>query len=287
MAFVDHIARCNTHDLTKFRRFSLGGTAAGFVTHEFAEHLYGLANIETNGDGDINLASADLSFDGRTSSLRALCIALQNRGILDAPRGELFPVTASWKQPPLAAIDRAWVTHFGLPAYGVHLNGYVHKPDGLHMWIARRAAGKMTYPGELDNIVAGGQPIGLGLMQNMIKEAEEEAAIPTHLTDKIRPVGTISYIMENEAGIKFDTMFNFDVDLPAGFVPENTDGEVDEFMLLPIQEVAEIVRKSFDFKFNCNLVIIDFLIRHGVLSPDTEPDYGPLCAGLRVDLPIG
>ena len=90
MAFVDHIARCNTHDLTKFRRFSLGGTAAGFVTHEFAEHLYGLANIETNSNGDINLASADLSFDGRTSSLSGLCALLYKTAVFWTRRAGSF-----------------------------------------------------------------------------------------------------------------------------------------------------------------------------------------------------
>lgn len=34
-------------------------------------------------------------------------------------------------------------------------------------------------------------------------------------------------------------------------------------MRLPISEVARLVRETTDFKTNCNLVIIDFLIRHG------------------------
>jgi len=41
------------------------------------------------------------------------------------------------------------------------------------------------------------------------------------------------------------------------------------------------VRSGSDFKFNVNLVIIDFLIRHGYLSPDLEPDYLGLVSGLR------
>jgi len=52
-------------------------------------------------------------------------------------------------------------------------------------------------------------------------------------------------------------------------------------MLWPIEDVSRRVRDGFDFKFNCNLVVIDFLIRHGVLDPDTEPDYAALCEGLR------
>ena len=59
------------------------------------------------------------------------------------------------------------------------------------------------------------------------------------------------------------------------------DGEVGEFMLWPIEKVAEVVRDTFEFKFNCNLVIIDFLIRHGVLDPDSEPNYAAICLCLR------
>ena len=59
------------------------------------------------------------------------------------------------------------------------------------------------------------------------------------------------------------------------------EGEVDEFMLWPGEQVMGKVRDTFEFKFNCNLVIIDFLIRHGVLDPDNEPDYAALCRGLH------
>ncbi|MED6310149.1 MAG: hypothetical protein VX624_09650 [Pseudomonadota bacterium] len=68
--------------------------------------------------------------------------------------------------------------------------------------------------------------------------------------------------------------------MPADFEPVAADGEVDEFMLWPIEQVAAKVRDTFAFKFNCNLVIIDFLIRHGILDPDSEPDYTDLCRGL-------
>jgi len=64
-------------------------------------------------------------------------------------------------------------------------------------------------------------------------------------------------------------------------VPRNTDGEIVEFYLWPIDKVAEIVRETTEFKFNCNLVIIDFLIRHGFILPE-EPDYLEILAGLRI-----
>ena len=76
-------------------------------------------------------------------------------------------------------------------------------------------------------------------------------------------------------------MFCYDLEMPVDFTPFNMDGEIDAFELWPIEEVAERVRDSFDFKFNCNLAIIDFLIRHGILTPENEPDYVDIVLGLR------
>ncbi|MBY0431990.1 MAG: DUF4743 domain-containing protein, partial [Rhodospirillales bacterium] len=153
------------------------------------------------------------------------------------------------------------------------------------MWIGRRAADKAVAPNKLDNIVAGGQPAHLSLHANLLKEAAEEADIPAELAAQSRPVGLISYCMEAENGLKPDVQFCYDLDLPADFQPRNTDGEISEFMLWPVERVAETVRSGDDFKFNVNLVIIDYLIRHGFLSPDDEPDYLALVMGLKNGTP--
>ena len=89
------------------------------------------------------------------------------------------------------------------------------------------------------------------------------------------------YDHQSDDGAKPNRQYCFDLELPVEFEPVAMDGEVDEFMLWPIQKVVARVRDTFEFKFNCNLVIIDFLIRHGVLDPDNEPDYAPLCQGLQ------
>jgi hypothetical protein len=40
------------------------------------------------------------------------------------------------------------------------------------------------------------------------------------------------------------------------------------------------VRDTREFKFNCNLVLIDFFLRHGLVARD-DPQHDALCAGLR------
>ncbi|MCB1727966.1 MAG: NUDIX domain-containing protein, partial [Gammaproteobacteria bacterium] len=173
--------------------------------------------------------------------------------------------------------------YFGVRSFGQHLNGFVRRPDGIHMWIGRRARDRLLFPGALDNMVAGGLPHALGLDENLVKECREEAGVPEALARKAVPVGALSYNRVAPRGFRRDVLYCYDLELPEDFVPQNTDGEVEAFMLLPLAEVAAIVHETDDFKLNCNLVIIDFLIRHGWLDPQT-PEYLALVLGLRQPL---
>jgi len=92
-------------------------------------------------------------------------------------------------------MERAACPHFGVRAWGVHMNGYVRCDDALHMWVATRARDKPTYPGMLDNMVAGGQPHGIGLYDNMVKECAEEAGIPFGIAARLRSVGAATRVM--------------------------------------------------------------------------------------------
>ena len=281
MSYLDHIRACNNFDPAGFRPFLVGEARAGYVRHALAETLRRWPEVFRVDDAAARLDDRLDDFEKRSQAVDAPLRALAAEGAIEFWRDELYPVTPDWHAPPLMQIERAACPAFGIRAYGVHLNGFVRKPDGIHMWVARRARDKPTFPGMLDNMVAGGQPIGLGLRDNMIKECAEEAGVPVAIARKAVPVGLISYTHMPPEGCKPDQMFCFDLELPEDFAPTAIDGEVEDFFLWPIERVAETVRDGFEFKFNCNLVVIDFLIRHGVLDPDGEPDYAAILHGLR------
>ncbi len=280
MSFLDRIAECNAHDLAGFRPFDVAGQTVGHVRHDFAARLAEFTDIFEVSGARVQMTPALDSFDARTAALEPVLRTLADEGLLPGWRDEAYPVAARFTDPPLLQIERAAVPAFGVRAYGVHMNGYIRKPDGLHMWIGRRAKDKPTYPGMLDNMVAGGQPIGMGLRENLIKECAEEANIPAELAARAVPVGAITYVHEAPEGLKPDVQFCFDLEISEDFTPENTDGEIEAFMLWPIGQVAEAVRETGEFKFNCNLVIIDFLVRHGKIPPD-HPDYLEIVSGLH------
>lgn len=195
-------------------------------------------------------------------------------------RNELYAVKTHFAGEPLFLLERAALSLLGITGYGVHINGYVENADGLHLWVAKRALTKPTSPGKLDQIAAGGCPYGIALMENVIKECEEEASIPRHLAETAIPVSANSYWYEvTPFGVRPDVNFNYDLKLPADFVPQTNDDEVESFALRHIDEVLEQLAQTQDFKFNSAVVIIDFAIRHGVITP-AHPDYVALQAGM-------
>jgi len=131
-------------------------------------------------------------------------------------------------------------------------------------------------------------------MDNVIKECGEEAGIPSDLAKKAVAAGAVSYACVVERGVKSDVLFVYDLVLPEDFIPKPNDGEVgstssslkrstlqvESFTLMSIEEISDIIRATDLYKPNCALVIIEFLIRHGLVLPD-QNGYLDLLSALR------
>lgn len=285
MSFLDRINEANRCDPSRFRPFRVDGRRVGFIRHAMAEELRRWPEVFQIADEAVTLAP---KLDGpttpesaRTEAVAAVLEELRAAGRLGSHWwGERYAVNTHFAESPCLQIERAAVQPFGVCGYGVHVNGYVRTPEGLKMWVGRRSRHKPTGPGKLDQMVAGGQPAGLGLLENVVKECAEEAGVPEELARTARPAGAVTYCLETEAGLRPDVIYCFDLELPADFVPVNADDEVEDFYLWPVEQVMYRVRVGTEFKFNCALVVIDFLIRHGVLPPE-HPDYLTILGGLR------
>ena len=262
-----HISACNNAVLPgERRRLRLGPAQIGWVRHEVAQHLLGFGAAEA----DDALVVPDANMLARAAE------ALAAEGAYHW-RDEAFDVRAVPDGPVLAQLDRGALPLFGILAWGVHVNGLVQRSDSLHLWIARRAADKLLDPGKLDHLVAGGVAARMTLEGTLAKEAQEEAGMPPALASQARRVATISYAMERPEGLRRDVLACYDLALPAEFQPRALDGEVALFELWPMDEVLDRVRRTDEFKFNVNLVLIDLFLRLGVLP---EPEAAALRAAL-------
>jgi 8-oxo-dGTP pyrophosphatase MutT (NUDIX family) len=272
MSFLERISAVNQYNPNHFRPFWVAGKKLGFVKHAFAETLTRWQTVFSVDDGSVSLSAALTSVAVRSHAVAEVLHTLRDEGLVPGWRDERYPVSASFSEPPYLVMERAAVPLFGIRAYGIHVNGFVHDAGGIKMWVAQRSQSKPTEPGKLDQLVAGGQPIDIGLRDNVLKECWEEAGIPAEIARQAKPVGAISYCRETSQGLRPDVIFAFDLELPADFTPVNQDGEVAAFFLWPMERVISTVQDSIAFKANCALVVIHFLIRHGFVDPE-HPDY--------------
>ena len=277
--FERHIAACNNiaspGGLIALR---IGDRQVGWLRAEVARALAFYPREFHFDDRGVALAGRLRAPGARSEALATAVKGLSGRGHLPF-RGEAFDVRDGAEGPVLAQIDRGALPAFGIISQGVHVNGFVRRADGPHLWMAWRSKAKSTYPGQLDHIVAGGIPAGLSPVETLVKEAAEEASIPPELAATATFAGRVSYVMMTGDGLRRDVLHCYDLELPEGFVPEPQDGEVERFELLPAATVMREVAERDRIKFNVNLVLLDFVLRHGLLTP-APADLARIRAGL-------
>ncbi len=237
----------------------------GYVRSELAERLRGMEPAIEISSAGVNIPLALLP------RLNELAAAV---GI--PTRAEDFDVRATPEGEVLAVLDRGALPSFGVIGVGVHLNGLVRKPDGLHLWVARRAANKKLDPGKLDHLVAGGVPAGHSPFAALLKEAGEEAGLDETIAAQAREVARFRYDMERPEGLRRDLVYAYDLEVPEDFTPTPMDGEVEGFKLWPLEQVKQVLCLTSAFKFNVVLVLADLLLRQGLFTPDEAAMVRPV-----------
>ena len=175
--FLRHVHACNRHDLSGFRPFSIAGVTVGQVRIGFMRRLLEMGPPFVPDAVGITLHSDLITPEQRTQAVAVALDRLVEDGTIARLRREMYAVSPCWGAPALMTMDRAAIPCFGVTAHGLHVNGFVRRPDGLYLWVGKRAMDRGVAPGQYDNLVAGGQPAGLSLAENLVKEAWEEAGL--------------------------------------------------------------------------------------------------------------
>ncbi|PPQ90852.1 hypothetical protein CVT25_007387 [Psilocybe cyanescens] len=242
----------------------------------------------------------------RTNAMKELCERWRDTGLFPnvcGPkkwRNEMYPI---YSDPfgihdyPLVAghedglnfafeMERSACALFGVVTYGVHLNIYdeVLQEDGqrsLRVWVPTRSFTKPTFPGMLDNTVAGGIPSGMPIFDSLVKECMEEASIQPEAVKKYtRAMESCADLNAKRAStgwLQPEVEYVYDILIPPGvdptpFTPKPLDGEVESFEFVSHEELLKKLQAAL-FKPNCGLVILDLFIRLGYITPDNEPDF--------------
>ncbi|KAH0429002.1 thiamine pyrophosphokinase-related protein [Colletotrichum camelliae] len=169
---------------------------------------------------------------------------------------------------------------FGIVTTGAHLNVYkLTEEKGYEIWVSRRPDTQPNFPGLLDQAAAGGfTPSRRTILECIEKEKKEESkGYPQNwreLMHRSPDIPTIQFLDLRdwrwekgyaglpEPGIRkaYDLRVN----------NENICGkEGQTFKLMGIDEIRESMLHG-RWKPNSALVMIDFMIRHGLIENETE-----------------
>ncbi|KAI9221374.1 NUDIX hydrolase domain-like protein [Blastocladiella britannica] len=247
-----------------------------------------------NNDGSETLSATQIC-DVRSGWIAAVVAKWRAEDAFPALRGwrdELYPVYGAGGSV-VFTIERAASGLFGVRTFGCHMTAYTldegvsHPHTSLHVWLARRSLKKPTFPGMIDNTAAGGLPAYQSPRDCIVREAHEEATISEkYATQHVVSGGAVSYFqlqehLESLGGIAgAETQFVYDLQVARDFVPRVNDGEVLGFTKLSVSDVMQVLR-SGQFKPNCAVVMIDFLVRHGYVTAENEPDFLAIVNGMR------
>lgn len=251
------------------------GTAIGYLTEPIAVRLqkengFSIEGRSVNMDSDVD------DFDKRTKLMERIGLGWKTdpefaESLGRGWRNEKYTVYNP-SHTPYMLIERAFAVLLGVVTYGVHVTGYIQHHNHVRLWIPRRSFTKPTYPGMLDNTVAGGIGYPYDVSETLVKECYEEAGISPAVARTAKPVGVLLYMFmpegepQDQRRVQPEVEYIYDLKLDAT-VPHPVDGEAQDFKLMTVDEV---VARLGEFKPNSGLVVVDFLIRHGLIDPEHD-----------------
>ena len=285
-------------------KFKLEGCSAtlGYVLPEIAAKFPSTTNVQIDHESftfkpeNIPSDPKDAA-DYRTKVLAQYLQHVRESGIfqvLEGWRNELYPVYGP-DGGLLFSMERSASALFGILTYGVHMTAYTESAEGMKIWAPRRSPTKQTYPNMLDNTVAGGLSTGERPLECLIRESMEEASLPEHIARKAKAVGTMTYfhLRDKMAGGEIglcqpECQYVYDLLLPEDVSPIPGDNEAVDFQLLSLNEVKKALADGL-FKPNCAMLLMDFFVRHGLITAESEPKYLEIVARLhrRLEFPMG
>lgn len=146
-------------------------------------------------------------------------------------------------------------------------------------------------PGKLDVTVSSGMGLGETALGTIISESVEEALLdPDYVQQNIRPVGVLPFPNRSPGGWILPGMYYlFDLPLPPdGSINPRVNPlhrHVEKFELVRAQDVLQLLLEG-SFKDTSAMAIIDFLLRHGYVTEETDPRYLEVCRLLKTDIKL-
>lgn len=179
-----------------------------------------------------------------TLALNRLAQVLRADGRCGPWRGEQIALRGA-AGSALATVERGAVRVLGIATEAVHLVGVA--PDG-RLWLQQRAANKSMYPGRWDTLMGGMVSAEDDRDTALARETWEEAGLRLERLQDLRYGGVFELNQPSDegdgCGYIRERIHWYAAAVPEGVVPDNQDGEVQGFALLPAGEVQAMAAQE-------------------------------------------
>jgi 8-oxo-dGTP pyrophosphatase MutT (NUDIX family) len=118
----------------------------------------------------------------------------------------------------------------------------------------------------LDNLIGGGVPADQTPLQALHREGFEEAGLSIEQMQAARTTGVYRIVRDIPEGLQNEDIHVHEIDLPAGLMPVNQDGEVAEFLCVDIAMALRHVQAG-DLTVDASIATLDCAMRHNWIAP--------------------
>jgi 8-oxo-dGTP pyrophosphatase MutT (NUDIX family) len=277
MPFLENIRPFKTADLTGFVPVLACGLEIGHTKADFAKTISNFDTTWRLTAAGLELSQELKTFDDRTKAVDRTFETLSAAGILPVmPDYTLTGGSIDWVSAfpnksfdALFTLKRFYFVYLGLQTYSIMLNGFT-KTD---YWSGTRSMNVHNNAGKMDVIAAGMLRHGETVQEALIHESYEEAGLLLEDLSGVTMNGQIDLSLVNKEGFLLRESFHvFDLDLKDKSPVVVSPNEVEKFTLLKIDAVLKYAEAGDVFSKPVNLVITDFLIRHGHLTA-AHPEF--------------
>ncbi|CAK7223796.1 hypothetical protein SEUCBS140593_005351 [Sporothrix eucalyptigena] len=259
----------------------------GYMHSSILQGLNLSSNWKVNSEQRLLTMVQANSFQERTQVIRELLSLAVIEGAPTSPQkfyDEALRVMSSEGEHVLDT-DRSGLDPFGFVSYSSHMIGFVRDGNDIRYWVPKRSVTKPTVPNKLDSTVAGVIWSGERPIDCMVRKTAVEASISKEYTRaNITACGTVSYQMsitsKGQPGCQHIISYLYEMEIGKDMILRPGNDEVEAFTLMTLDDVKGALMEG-EFVANRAMVWLAYLIRHGVVTAENEPDFVEICQRLQ------